>query len=75
MRGQHNLDWDSKGVQTLTVQGRLASGGGGGGTVLLDEAVNTGLQRLAILVRAEALDTGAAVHAGDDGRAAALALS
>lgn len=57
--------WDLMG-QIHTVQGCLAGGVGNARVFHLDETVNARLQRLAVFVRAEARNTSATVHTGDD---------
>ena len=60
-------------VQTLTVQGRLATGGNGR-PAKLDETVDTPLQLFAVRVGAETVVVGATVQVIDGVRARAFAL-
>jgi len=71
---QHHVGQSLDGAQTLTVQGHLPIFGGGVRIGHLDETVNAPLQLLAVLIRADTADRGAAVHIGNSIRAGTLAL-
>ena len=62
---QRHVGWNSDGAQTLTIQGRLSAGGGIIPSANLNQTINTLLQLLGVIVRAETFGSSAAVQIAD----------